>query len=56
MSATASKNRYNNKHYDRLYIMLPKGTKDQVKERAKAVGLSVNAYIVSLIRKDRETM
>ena len=43
-----AKNNYRNKH-DTLSVLLPKGTKDLIKEN---VGMSINAYIVDLIKKD----
>ena len=39
------KNRYNNKAYDRIALSVPKGTKDAWKDRAAALGISLNAYI-----------
>lgn len=45
-------NEYNAKAYDRVTILVKKGEKDVIKERAAALGLSVNAYIVGLIAED----
>lgn len=39
---------YRNKH-DNVSLMLPKGTKELIRDNT---GLSVNAYIVELVRKD----
>ena len=39
---------YRNKH-DNVSLLLPKGTKDLIKEN---VGKSINAYIVDLVKKD----
>ena len=44
-TTAAVKNRYNNKAYDRIALSVPKGTKDAWKDRAAALGLSLNAYI-----------
>ena len=53
-------NEYKNKHrvinYDRIDLQLPKGMKSIVKILAKNKKLSVNAYLVDLIRKDQEGM
>lgn len=43
---------YNEENYDRLTVRLPAGGKAQLKERAQSKGLSVNAYILSLIGQD----
>lgn len=43
-----AKNNYRNKH-DTFSLLLPKGTKDQIKEKT---GKSINAYIVELVAKD----
>lgn len=48
------KNRYNAKSYDRIGIMVYKGEKEKIKQRADALGLSVNAYVNMLISKDME--
>lgn len=31
--------------YDRINLLVPKGTKEKIKERAKKKGLSMNEYI-----------
>ena len=53
-------NEYKNKHrtmnYDRIDLQLPKGMKSIVKILANNKNLSVNAYLVDLIRKDQEGM
>lgn len=46
------KNRYNTKSYDRIGIMVYKGEKEKIKQRADSLGLSVNAYINMLVEKD----
>lgn len=37
--------RYNDKTYDRISIIVPKGDKEKISEYATKVGESVNAYI-----------
>lgn len=44
-TSTKVKNRYNAKAYDRIALMVPKGTKQIWRDRAAALGLSLNAYI-----------
>lgn len=43
-------NDFNKEHYDRISLMLPKGTKEKLKQEAAARGYkSVNALIVAAI-------
>ena len=51
-TSAAAKNRYNAKAYDRITLLVPKGSKEQLAEAARAKGQSVNSYITSLIRAD----
>lgn len=44
--------RYNKEKYDRIDIRLPVGSKDQIKAKADARGLSVAAYIWQLVQED----
>lgn len=48
-TSAASKNKYNDKAYDRIALFLPKGEKDGVKTAADAAGQSMNAYIKQAI-------
>lgn len=43
---------YNKAHYDRITVMVPKGVRETVKSRAKALGKSTNEYISGLIVTD----
>ena len=46
------KNDFNNEHYDRVSLMLPKGKKDILKEKAALMGFkSVNALILEAIEE-----
>lgn len=49
---------YIKKAYDTILIRVPKGTKEEYKERAEVKGKSLNQYIADLVRKDirREKM
>lgn len=42
-------NRYNRENYDRVVIMVPKGTKDNIKAEAQRRGQSANEFLLSLI-------
>lgn len=46
--------KYKAKTYDRVELQIKKGMKDIYKAQAEKRGLSLNAYIVSLIEKDME--
>lgn len=48
-TSAAVKNRYNNKTYDRIAVVVPKGRKDIIQAAAERTGLSLNAYIVKAI-------
>ena len=39
------KQRYNDKAYDKIYVTVPKGKKDQIKAHAEAQGRTVNGFI-----------
>ena len=55
-SQTKAKNKYNKANYDTLLLSMPKGTKDQLKDCANKLSVSVNKllndYIQELINKD----
>lgn len=45
-TSAAVKNRYNEKAYDRIALMLPKGSKERLKEEAEKRGFkSINSLI-----------
>jgi len=50
MNAT---NKYRAKAYDVMQITVPKGMRDEYKAQAAAHGMSLNAYIISLLEADR---
>jgi lipopolysaccharide assembly outer membrane protein LptD (OstA) len=56
MSRTEYKNRHKAEHYERIELAVPKGMKTIIKDLASDKGMSVNAYIQDLIRKDQEGM
>jgi len=47
----AYKDAYNKAKYDQI-IRLPAGSKDKIKEKAAAKGMSVTAYIWQLVQSD----
>ena len=53
-AAIAARNRYNEKAYDRVTFMIPKGGKDRLKAAARAAGQSMSAYMLEALRKRTE--
>ena len=47
-------NEYNAAKYDKIGLMLPKGSKEKIKQAAEEKNLSVNAWITELIKKELE--
>lgn len=45
--------KYRDKTYDQMNLQVPKGQRDIYKAQAAAHGLSLNAYIISLLESDR---
>lgn len=50
-TSAAVKNRYNNKTYDRINLVIPKGQKDIIKAYAESHGESVNGFIQRAIKE-----
>lgn len=54
------KNRYKQQfyddHYERIHLAVPKGMKDIIKTLASEKGMSINAYLQDLVRKDQEAL
>lgn len=48
-TSTEVKSRYNNKHYDRLTVTLPKGSGELLKKKAEEQGCSVNRLILDIM-------
>lgn len=45
-------NKYKKEHRDRIIVEVPKGKKEEYRAKAESKGLSLTAYIVSLIEND----
>jgi len=43
---------YNNQNYDRVTIIVPKGTRANIKEEAKRQGKSTNEFLIGFIPKE----
>lgn len=50
------KNKFNEEHYDRIFLAVPKGMKQIIKDLASEKGMSVNKYVQHLVRLDQEGM
>lgn len=53
-ASAASKNKYNEKAYDRIALVVPKGMKEVYRQKAEVKGLSLNAYINQLLEEDNK--
>lgn len=56
MNRNEYKQQFYNEHYERIHLVVPKGMKDIIKTLASEKGMSINAYLQDLIRKDQEGM
>ncbi|MDO4392950.1 MAG: hypothetical protein Q4C80_00870 [Bacillota bacterium] len=54
MDRKSYKQNFYREHYERIYMAVPKGMKQTIREQASAKGMSVNAYLLYLVRQDRE--
>ena len=55
MNRNEYKNSYRKNHYDEMFIALPKGMKDKIKEASKSMGASISEYIALLVSEDIST-
>lgn len=54
-AATAAKNKYRNKNYDRVELILPKGMKEQLEQAVSELGYrSKNSFIVDAVSEKYE--
>ena len=49
-TSTASKRKYNEKAYERIYVTVPMGSKEKIENAAKAKGISVNKLVWELLQ------
>ena len=49
-------NQFINEKYDRINLTVPKGEKAVIKEKAAAVGTSVNEFVYSAVKEKMEAM
>lgn len=48
-TSSAAKNRYNNKAYDRVTMVIPKGRKADLQAVAERAGESANSYVIKAV-------
>lgn len=53
-ASSASKDRWNAAHYDRIALSVPKGDREKIKAYAESAGLSLNAFIKLAIAEKME--
>jgi predicted DNA binding CopG/RHH family protein len=46
------KAKWNAEHYDQMSVVVPKGSRDLIKQHANEQGMSISEYIRHLIAKD----
>ena len=47
---------YQKDNYDRITVMAPKGTKDQIKAAAELKGVKTSAFVLECVQKELERM
>lgn len=50
-TSTAVKTRYNEKAYDRVYLSVPKGMKEELQAAADKEGKSLRSYIIEALNE-----
>ena len=53
-ASTKAQNKYIEKTYDRINLVVPKGEKDLIREHAESMGESVNGFIQRAIKETME--
>ena len=49
-TSTASKNKWNDKKYERVYVTIPKGFADKMREHCRKLGASVNSVVFGEVK------
>lgn len=53
-TSTEAKNKWNEKNYDRVYISIPKGYGNKIKELCREMGVSVNSAVFDEVKRRME--
>lgn len=54
MNRSEYKKNFNKEHYEQILLSVPKGVKQVIRDLAVDKGMSVNAYLQDLVRKDQD--
>lgn len=52
MNRSKYKNEYQKENYDRVWLLMPKGQKDQIRNICNEAGISMNEYLYMLVCDD----
>lgn len=47
---------YQKDNYDRITVMAPRGTKDQIKKAAELKGMKISGFVLDCVQKELERM
>ena len=47
---------YQKDNYERITVMAPKGTKDDIKKAASLKGMKISAFVLDAVQKELERM
>lgn len=47
---------YQKDNYDRITVMAPRGTKDQIKKAAELKGMKISGFVLDCVHKELERM
>ena len=56
MNKSNYKQQFYDDHYERIHLAVPKGMKQVIRDLASDKGMSINAYLQDLVRKDQEEL
>lgn len=54
MDRSKYQQRFYEEHYERIHLAVPHGMKQIIRDLAAQKGMSINAYLQDLVRKDQE--
>lgn len=47
---------YQKENYDRITVMAPKGTKEEIKKAAELKGMKISGFVLDAVQKELERM
>lgn len=48
--------KYQKDNYDRITVMAPKGTKEEIKKAAELKGMKISGFVLDAVQKELERM